>query len=203
MRAVVSPGEKISPTRNSRPRGGDFSAERPMSPRAELQPPAIAPSWSRRLVGCALAASILSPATAAASDPASELELEGPALAPAIPSPYAMQLPADDFVAAHDAWAKKRRRLQIQTGISGSLVAAFLVGIPTALFLPSTCRDPDPDFGCGEGYGRVYGSIMLAAAAVVTVIPTIVYGVRLDRHWLDRPVPRRVALAPGGLTLRF
>ncbi|MFY0537793.1 hypothetical protein [Nannocystis pusilla] len=98
---------------------------------------------------------------------------------------------------------QKRRRLQIQTGISGSLVAAFLVGIPTALFLPSTCRDPDPDFGCGEGYVRAYGSIMLAAAAVVTVIPTIVYGVRLDRHWLDRPVPRRFALAPGGLTLRF
>jgi hypothetical protein len=114
-----------------------------------------------------------------------------------------MQLPADDFVAAHDAWAKKRRRLQIQTGISGGLVAAFLVGVPMALFLPSTCRDPDPDFGCGEGYGRVYSSIMLAAAAVVTVIPTIVYGVRLDRHWLDRPVAARVSLSPGGLALRF
>jgi len=176
-----------------------------MSLRPDLSTPAIdlalSPSWSRRLVHCALVASMLSPATATAAR--SELEIEGPAPAPAIPSPYAMQYPADDVVAAHDAWAKKRRRLQIQTGISGGLVGAFLVSVPMALFLPSTCRDPDPDFGCGEGYGRIFGSLMLAAAAVVTVIPTIVYGARLDRHWYDRPVSTRVSLSPGGLALRF
>lgn len=178
-----------------------------MSRRADLHSPAIdlTPSWSRRLVQCAVAASMLTPATAAAAraEPVNELEIEGPAPAPTIPPPHAMQFPVDDFAAAHDAWAKKRRRLQIQTGISGGLVGAFLVGVPMVLFLPSTCRDPDPDFGCGEGYGRVFSSFMLAAAAVITVIPTIVYGVRLDRHWYDRPVATRVSLAPGGLALRF
>ncbi|HEY0133769.1 MAG TPA: hypothetical protein VGB85_06800 [Nannocystis sp.] len=57
--------------------------------------------------------------------------------------------------------------------------------------------------GCGEGYGRFYGSIVMFSAAVVAFIPAVVYGVRLNRHNNTRPSTARLQLAPGDFALRF
>lgn len=126
--------------------------------------------------------------------------------APVHPEPTSGQDQAQPLLApAFDvgAWSKKRRKLQIQTGISGGLSGLFLASGLLMLFAPASCRHPDPDFGCGEGYGRFYGSIVLFSASVVALIPAIVYGVRLHRHNQTRPGTARLQLAPGGLTLRF
>ncbi|MEZ4381347.1 MAG: hypothetical protein R3A79_08350 [Nannocystaceae bacterium] len=110
--------------------------------------------------------------------------------------------PVDVAAIQRAAWERDDRRLRIQTGVSGGLALGF-VGVGLALvFAPVTCAAPDPEFGCGEGYGRLYTSFVLFAGSGAAAIAMAAFGARLGLHRRSRP---RVtaALAPGGIELRF
>ncbi len=149
-----------------------------------------------RLAGAAVVATLIgAPATAWAGDP----QLEGPREELAALDASLKPQPTAETVAQ---WTAKQRKLRVQLGVSASVgVALLLTGI-LVLTVPASCQDPDPDFGCGEGYGRVYTALVVFPAAAVAVIPTWVFGARLARHNERRPAAR-LQLAPGGFALRF
>lgn len=131
----------------------------------------------------------LPPGTAQASPPPPETTL-----APA---------PSD----ADSAWAAKRRKLQIQTGVSaGVSAAALLAGMAAVVFLtPAVCQrlgNPE-DRECFGYYGAAYTASAMFPISVIAAIPAIVFGVRLARHNKQRPAMSRLRFSPGGFTLRF
>ncbi|MBZ5711277.1 hypothetical protein [Nannocystis pusilla] len=142
----------------------------------------------------------LLPEVAAAAPLAPANELGDPMAGPAtmMPTPTLAPASTDEI---YQKWSAKRRKLQIQTGVSAGLAVALLGTGLLALFAPSVCRDPDPDFGCGEGYGRFFTAMTVLPASVVTTIPAIVFGVRLHRHQKQRQVALQAG--PGGFVLRF
>ncbi len=103
-------------------------------------------------------------------------------------------------------WRARERKLQIQLGVSAGVMGLGVVLIAGGLIADLTpCKNPDPDFGCGE---FPIGFLVLApVGAVITLaatIPTGIYGARLRRH--RRGSARQAfqfAPAPGGFQLRF
>lgn len=148
-----------------------------------------------RFVAGVVAAVVTTPATARAGEPS----LEGPREELAALDARSQPPPTPESAAQ---WNSEQRRLQAAVGVSAGLMAAFLLTGLLVLTVPPNCSDPDPDFGCGEGYGRAITAMIMFPAAAVTVIPTAVYGVRLSRHNERRPVAR-LQLTPGGFALRF
>jgi len=153
-----------------------------------------------RLVGATLITALAgAPTTAWGLEP----QVEGPrerAVPPVEPVRPDMvdMAPADTL----QQWSAKQRKLKIQLGVTAGLTAAFLITGALMLVTPMLCRNPSPEWGCGEPYGQWITAMVVIPAGLITAIPTAVYGVRLHRHNLRRPVAQ-LQVAPGGLTLRF
>jgi hypothetical protein len=155
---------------------------------------------SLRSVVCGVVLGALLPGAAAAAAPRDPVasEIEDPFAVSAGATPTLAPASTDEI---YQKWSAKRRKLQIQTGVSAGFAVALLGSGLLALLAPAMCRNPDPDFGCGEGLGAAIAAMTLLPGAVVATIPTIVFSVRLGRHNGQRPVAFQPG--PGGFVLRF
>lgn len=123
--------------------------------------------------------------------------------APVIPEGLIVTSPAPAPAFDMAAWARKRRTLQVWTGVAGGISAAFIVPGALVLLIPPDCSDADPDSGCPEVLLHVVTGAIMIPIGLVALIPTIVYGVRLFDLNQTRPIGARLQLAPGGFALRF
>lgn len=87
-----------------------------------------------------------------------------------------------------ERWEKRRRKLVGHTVASGVVtgVALSAIVLPWAALLFCNARTTDP-FGCGEGYGAVYSSMIAAPVAVIAAIPLGIWAHQLRKHDQSRP----------------
>jgi hypothetical protein len=91
-------------------------------------------------------------------------------------------------------WLAERRRLRIRFGVSAGVLGVSAAGLALSVGLPR---------GDGEQVDWVpIGAIVCGIAAAASLIPTIVYAVRLTAHNERRPAAARVRLDQG-LGIRF
>lgn len=158
----------------------------------------LSTTLTRCILGATLTTTVITtPTTASARTPA----LIAAQTTPMGPESAALQLtpPGDTY----RKWSDERRKLRIQLGVSAGLAAAFFLGAVLAVTV-NTCNPPPdvPDYSCGMPIGPIMAGGTLLTASAVSLIPTIVFGVRLGRHNRLRP-QAQLQLAPGGLSLRF
>lgn len=125
--------------------------------------------------------------------PPAPLETERPVPTPPRSSPREQQLAA---------WEIEQRRLKLHTGLSGGFAGAMVLTGALLFILPGLCRDPDPEFGCGEIFLPYLIGTALFPLALIPTGTGIYWGVRLHRHKKQQPVAR-LRPAGGGLVLHF
>lgn len=100
-------------------------------------------------------------------------------------------------------WDKQHRSLQIQTGVSWSLVGVGVIGMSIPLATLVSCsRDLGPT-DC-ETFGELIAVPLFAALIAASIVPAIVYTDRLVEHRRRRhAVLSRLRFGPGGLSMSF
>lgn len=104
-------------------------------------------------------------------------------------------------------WEDERRRLVTHTAVSGTFfgIGVLLATVPWIVL--SSCRDPHPGFGCGEGMGAFALTGVGVSIGVISAIPLIAWSYKLHKHKQARPPepthPRYRVRVGSGLRIDF